>query len=297
VYDFAKRPVWILSHVLVVLAILVMVRLGFWQMSRWDEESRKKDQITAGLASAPVPLGQLVPDARVKPRDVPESVRYKRALVKGTWMPEDEIVIRSRSLQGSPGGWLMTPLRQADGTAVAVVRGWVPLDVANGAKPFKGAEPPTGEATVTGPVGLSQAQPSIGAKDPATGTLDSMIHTDLDRYSRQLKVPLAPVWIMADGMRPPQQGKVVQPVTPDMPTPDTNMSYMFQWWIFATIAAVGYPLILRKVARQKAGLDRRSAPPDDDGVVYQVPAGVGAGAGDPAVEPSGTSGAPPTGDG
>ena len=27
---------------------------------------------------------------------------------------------------------------------------------------------------------------------------------------------------------------------------------MVQWWIFATIAAVGYPLILRRVARNRA---------------------------------------------
>lgn len=85
---------------------------------------------------------------------------------------------------------------------------------------------------------------------------------------------------MADTMSPPQEGGVVQPVTPDVPTPDQNMSYMVQWWIFASIAAGGYLLILRRVARHKAGLDRRSAPPDDDGdSVYVPPASVSGGPG------------------
>ncbi len=36
--------------------------------------------------------------------------------------------------------------------------------------------------------------------------------------------------------------------------PSQNFSYMMQWWLFAAIAAVGYLLMLRKVARSRAGL-------------------------------------------
>ena len=38
----------------------------------------------------------------------------------------------------------------------------------------------------------------------------------------------------------------------DPPDASQNFSYMVQWWIFATIAGVGYLLILRRVAVNRA---------------------------------------------
>ena len=37
-WDFARRPRWILSHRLVLLLIIVMINLGFWQLRRLDEK-------------------------------------------------------------------------------------------------------------------------------------------------------------------------------------------------------------------------------------------------------------------
>ncbi|MCZ7630377.1 MAG: hypothetical protein M5U19_15670 [Microthrixaceae bacterium] len=50
----------------------------------------------------------------------------------------------------------------------------------------------------------------------------------------------------------------------DLPSPSQNFSYMMQWWFFAAIAAVGYVLILRKVARSRAGLGGLSQVPEED---------------------------------
>ena len=241
-----------LSHLLVVLGVLVMVRLGFWQMSRWHEESDNRDRIEASLATEPVALAEVV-EAGADPSHVPEGARYRRVLVRGSWLSEETVVIRNRSLDGSPGGWLATPLRQPDGTAVAVVRGWVGLDLANGGAPFTGAEPPDGEAVVVGPVMLTQQRSGLGPADPAEGALDSFARLDLERWAAQLDVPLAPVWVMAADSEPPEGSESVRPLKPEVPSPSQNFSYMVQWWIFATIAAGGYLLVLRKVAQSKSG--------------------------------------------
>lgn len=251
-YAFTRRPLWVLSHVLVVLGVLVMVRLGLWQMSRWHEESDNRDRIEASLEAEPAALAEVV-EAGADPSDVPESARYRRVLLRGSWLGDETVVIRNRSLDGSPGGWLATPLLQPDGTAVAVVRGWVDLDLANGGAPFPGTEPPAGEVVVVGPVMLTQQRAGLGPADPAEGALDSFARLDLERWASQLDVPLAPVWVMAADTEPPEGAESVRPLEPEVPSPSQNFSYMVQWWIFATIAAGGYLLVLRKVAQSKSG--------------------------------------------
>jgi cytochrome oxidase assembly protein ShyY1 len=162
------------------------------------------------------------------------------------------VVVRNRALQGSPGGWLVTPLLQADGTAVAVVRGWVDLQLANGGAPFPGTGPPEGEVVVVGSANLTQRRGAVGPSDPDEGRLDSLARLDLERLAAQVEVPLEPVWVLAEATEPPQGGSAVQPVEAEVPSPSQNFSYMVQWWIFATIAALGYLLVLYKVARMKA---------------------------------------------
>lgn len=271
VYDFARRPLWILSHALVVIAVLVMVRLGFWQMSRWQEESDKAERIEAATEAEPVPLGDVV-DATTPPDQVPESARYRRVVVEGDWDTDAEVVIRSRSLGGSPGGWLVTPLVQADGTALAVARGWVPLEVANAGAPFPGTAPSNGAATVVGVVGLTQDPGPLGPTDPAEGTLDTLARVDLDRYSQQLPYALEPVWVtlqQSDPAQPTPSAGVtgLQPIEVEVPSPSQNLSYMVQWWFFAVIAAVGYVLVLRKVAHSpQDGRRRHRDVPEDDPV-------------------------------
>lgn len=289
-YDFAKRPLWIVSHVLVIIAVLVMVRLGFWQYGRWQDETEARDRIEAGLAAEPVPLDAVV-DASTDPSDVPEDLSFTRVTAEGAWDTDSEVVVRSRSVQGRPGGWLLTPLVQADGTAVAVVRGWIPLEAVQNGAPYSDALPEPGPTSVLGVVELTQAGGGIGAQDPAEGDLDSLARVDVERYSEQLEVPLEPVWLVLEASEPPQPAAdadadlTLVPVEVELPSPSQNFSYMMQWWVFATIAAVGYLLILRSVARRRAGLM-----PDDVAPEPASNGGAGVHGTDAELVPSGDDG-------
>lgn len=265
-YDFAKRPLWILSHVLVLIAVLAMVRLGFWQMSRWHTEQRNIDRIEAGVEAEPLSLEELLAEEGdpATPTEVDESLEFRRVVVSGTWDTESEVLIRNRSNGGQPGGWLLTPLVEPGGSAVAVLRGWIPLGAANAGAPYEGTAPPPGETTVTGVIQLTHQGGGLGPQDPATGELDSLARVDLARFARQLDTPLAPVWVMLQSSEPPQPTDVLDPVGLTLPSPSQNFSYMMQWWFFAAIAAVGYVLILRKAAQSRAGLGGSSQVPEDD---------------------------------
>ena len=265
-YDFAKRPLWILSHLLVLSAVLVMLRLGLWQMGRWHTEQRNVERIEAGVQAEPVPLEELLAGSGdpATPAEVDEALEFRRVTVTGTWDSASEVLIRNRSKGGQPGGWLLTPLVEPDGDAVAVLRGWIPLDAANAGAPYEGTAPPPGPATVTGVVQLTHQGGGLAPSDPGSGRLDSLARVDLVRFARQLEAPLAPVWVMLQSSEPPQPTAGLDPVEVDLPSPSQNFSYMMQWWFFATIAAVGYLLILRKVARSRAGLGGLSQVPEED---------------------------------
>ena len=271
-YDFVRRPAWILNHVLIALLIMALVGLGLWQRQRWLEAQATSDRL-ARMATGPAVSLDTVVSPTTRPDAVDPAVEFRRVTVTGTYDAAAEVAIRSRSQEGLPGGWVMTPLVQADGTAVAVVRGWVPLDVNPPPPPFPGSVPPTGPVTVTGIVKLSQQRGPMGGTDPPGGTLRSLARVDLSRYGRQIGEPLAPVWVMLDSQDPPQPGgarALPQLVQLDLPAPTRNLSYMFQWWIFAAIAVIGYPLVLRRVARHRAG----GQVPDDDVDDHPVPSGV-----------------------
>jgi len=244
----------------VIIAVLVMIRLGFWQMDRWHEENLKKDQIEAGLAAQPEPLEDLLGTLNADSGEVPEDIRHQRVSASGEWLTDSEVLIRNHSQNGAPGGWLVTPLQIDENTAVAVVRGWLPLAVAIEGRPFQGAEPPTGDVLISGSVGLSQTESRFGPEDPANGELEEMARIDIERYEQQLGVDLAPIWLTLDGMTPVQEGDLLLPVGTELPSPTTNFSYMMQWFFFAAIFGGGYILILRKVALSKTAA---KAPSED----------------------------------
>lgn len=268
-YDFLRRPAWILSHVLVAVLIVAMVGLGFWQRQRWIDERARTQALQAQAAATPVPLDEVLHSAGVhRSTDagaVPDSVDFRRVEVTGTYDAAHEVMVRNRSRDGAPGGWVMTPLVRADGTRVAVVRGWVPLDVDPPAPPFPGYEPPSTTVTVTGIVQRSQQADTFGATDPATGTLRTLARVDVPRLAEQAGGSFEPVYVLADSQTPPQPAAangLPDVVRLQIPTPETNFSYMVQWWIFAVIALCGYPMVLRRVARNRVRGDE--TPMDDD---------------------------------
>ncbi|HTO00945.1 MAG TPA: SURF1 family protein, partial [Microthrixaceae bacterium] len=264
-YSFLRRPIWILSHVLIAILVAVLISLGFWQRSRYYEEKDRSDRLAAAAVATPLALDKLVALDDV-PNKVPDTVRYKRVEVSGTYDVAHEVVVNNRSLDGAPGAWVLTPLVQADGTAVGVVRGWIPLSVTESGPPYLKAAPPEGTVSVLGNVQLTQERESFGPSDPKTGTLTNLSRVDLKRFGQQLPYDLEPVYVLLDTQSPPQPSTYPALISLQEVDSSQNFSYMMQWWIFALIAAGGYPLVLRMVARSKDPNrpGRISVPKDDE---------------------------------
>ncbi len=248
-YAFALRPKWILSHVLVVALIITMIILGFWQLQRLDDRRDRNDAIESRTAEPVVLIDDLVSTA--DDFAIGDALQYRIVEASGVYQPADQVLVRNRTEDGRPGYWVLTPLRIDGGDAVIVNRGWIPNDL--DATPA----PPAGEVRVVGMVQPTSHRGGPPARRPDRGCADrsrSTRHRPFGATDR----------LSAAARDDPARGAgtrrwAICPRMLDRPELDegSHFSYAMQWFIFTTIAVVGYPLVLRRVARSENG-DSRS---------------------------------------
>ena len=106
---------------------------------------------------------------------------------------------------------------------------------------------PSGPVTVEGYLQRSFGPPRVSGDERTT-----VAHLDLDWFDEEVPGEAYPVSVRLVDQEPAQSGTL--PVLLDPPDlgEGPHLSYAVQWFIFSTIAIVGYPTILRRVARQKA---------------------------------------------
>jgi len=230
------KPKWIAGHLLAVTVVVLFVNLGLWQLDRHQWRAGLNAAITEGLRAEPVPFGRLTPGRR----------DYRRTAVSGRYLSEREVLLTPRNERG-PGHHVLTPLRLGDGRLLVVDRGWVPFALDE--PPVREAAPPGGEITVE------------GVLLPATHVDAKAVRDDDGRLLRVAAV--APAVVVGGGdadnvvadvfllLRAPGPPAGELPVPGELPALEAgpHLSYAGQWFLFALVTVVGYPLLLRRTAR------------------------------------------------
>ena len=252
----------LLSHVLVVAAVATMIMLGLWQVRRLEEVRGINDRLETRLQGEPRPLAEVpLPDAPDDP--AAEDLEFVPVTATGTYLPDEEVLQRSRSSGGRSGYHVVTPLRTDAGT-ILVRRGWVPFELDE--PPVPDAAPPTGTVTVAGYLETSEAQPTgFGQRDPDEGLLPRVFHVDVERLDRQTSDDLLPMVLHLEEQEPAQESPL--PVVAPRPefSATTHLSYAVQWFTFATIAVTAYLAWLRKRLRQRHEEGGDALTPGPDG--------------------------------
>jgi len=221
----ALRPRWLALLVIVLLAATAMARLGQWQLDRARQESRAAEQ--ARQPGRPAPILDVL---RAR-QTFTGAVADRLVVAEGRWDPQRQLLIPGRRLDGLTGLWVLTPLRLADGSAVAVVRGWVPEPGAAAAAP-----PPDAEVSVTG-----RLRPAEPAADRAPGDSAGLPAGQLERVAvvqliQRWPYPLLTGYLVQTGQTPPATGPAPK-LVPSEPSGGglalRNVSYALQWWLFA----------------------------------------------------------------
>ena len=215
----------ILFLALALAAGALFVRLGFWQLARLHERQARNAVVAGRQRGTALPV-------RALPRDT-AAARYHPATVDGHFDYDHELVLSSRTHQGSPGVELLTPVRMVGtDTAVLVNRGWVYSP--NGGTVDRSRWREGDSAHVVGYAELYA--PDAGATSSST---DARIVRRVSRQEIASKVPypVAPFYLVARS----DSGSAVHPARRDLPALDDGPhgSYAVQWFCFAAIALGG----------------------------------------------------------
>jgi surfeit locus 1 family protein len=219
----------VLFLLLAAVLAAAFIRLGFWQLSRLAQRRVRNRVVSARLAEPIVALTSLRPDS---------SSALRKANVTGVADFEHEIVLAARSFQGSPGVYLLTPVRIAGSdTAILVNRGWIyaPDGVSVDLKGWRESTTSfTGYAELL-PAGVASRPEGVLRRDQRVAR-----QLDLATVASMLPYPVWRLYLVAteqDTTKP--AGQRVARLPPPALDEGPHLSYALQWFAFAAIALIG----------------------------------------------------------
>ena len=233
------RPRWVAGHLLVLVLSVSFVALGFWQLAR---NNHKQQLVREARAAYAAPAPDITDAAAVAPGS--------RAQATGRFDPAHEVLLRNQVNGGKDGNDVLTPLVLPDGTAVIVDRGWVQTAGARST--------PLQTATTTGTVvvaGIVHTTSRLSAQDAVTapGGQLALPRVDLTRIAGAVPYKLQPRWIEMQAQTPapaPGSPKLPQPPPPDQVN---HTQYAIEWFSFAAIGIIGWPIALVGFSRRRGG--------------------------------------------
>ena len=180
----------------------------------------------------------------------------RRPVPLGRWSPAptastNRSSCTNRSNGGAPGYWVLTPLVQADGTAVVVNRGWIPFSYTEDG-PWTDFDPPTGTVSVLGMVRAPQERGTAAGVGPAGRRPRACCarwpgSTSADSSSRSTR-QLLPLYVDLRAQEPAQAGALPEPIPEPELDEGPHLSYAGQWFIFALLTLIFLPLFIRWTA-------------------------------------------------
>ncbi|WP_377270148.1 SURF1 family protein [Peterkaempfera sp. SMS 1(5)a] len=239
-YRFLLTPRWIGATLATVAAVVACLWLGTWQLGRF--QSRVDTHHTTGpVTAAAAPLTQVLGT----PAEVRTDTVGRTVTATGRYDTAHQLLVPQRTVDGHQGYYLLTPLRTADGRAVAVVRGWHPGDpsTAGASTPA-----PTGQVTVTGRLQAPESSDTEGAVAGGlpTGQLGMISPATLVNV---LPYPVYDGWVAADVA--PAGLTAVPTVQPEGGGGLTlrafqNLGYTLEWFVFAGFAGFMWFRLVRR---------------------------------------------------
>ncbi|MFJ1671068.1 SURF1 family protein [Streptomyces bottropensis] len=239
-YRFLLTPRWWGINVFVLLAIPFCVFMGSWQLSRFED--RMQDHRAATERIDPADRAPARPLAELLPVDKETS----GALATVTGRYGKQLLVPNRELDGRNGFYVLTLLRTDDGTALPVVRGWLPGAATAGRVPAA----PSGEVTVAGSLQASETPGSNGV--PVQGGLPAGQTSAISAAALVNLVPddLYDAWVTLDKA---DSGMKAVPATAPQDTgldlkAFQNLGYTGEWFVFAGfVVFMWFRLVRREV--------------------------------------------------
>ncbi|MBB6487683.1 SURF1 family protein [Rhizobium lusitanum] len=229
--------IWVL---LLLLLTALLIGLGTWQVKRlhWklDLIARVDTRVHAPAVPAPGPAQWADITA--------ENAEYKHVQASGILLNDKEVQVYASTVLGA-GYWVLTPLKQTDGTTIIINRGFVPTDKRNP------ATRPTGQiGTDTVVTGL------LRISEPKGTLLRSNVSAEERWYSRDVAAiaaarglqNVAPYFIDADDTKNP--GDLPVGGLTQISFPNSHLVYAITWYGL-TVMTLGMAVFLVYFERRR----------------------------------------------
>lgn len=217
---------WLVTAAIVALLAFGMIRLSGWQWQKHIARDAQINRIDLNRRDGVVPVTEVVRGTAT----VGEVQQWRSVSATGTYDPAHQVIVRLRSVSGTSGFEVLTPLRGADGTNVLVDRGLLPLGDSS-ARPADVPPAPAGTVTVTGYL----RSPEAGGTLPVDGLVR---RADVGAIAPGLPYPVVDGYLQASASQPGDSASFLL-LPPPSDDPGPYLSYSVQWVIFAAIAVGG----------------------------------------------------------
>jgi surfeit locus 1 family protein len=218
-----RQSRWVLGHFIILILVIVMANLGFWQLRRLHETQHHNAEVRAHINGSPVPVTQ---------QNIRTLPAYQRVSVNGSWDAPDTYLLRYPIHLGQQGYWVIEPVFLNAGGVVYVNRGWIPQS--QGQAMTKPAADDGGSVQIVGLVQRAQTE-----HDP--------VDTNGAHPAVRTQTAITQPWV-----------QLVSPASKDDPVPldppdlsnGSHFSYFLQWLSFCVIAVAGWVSVLVKATRE-----------------------------------------------
>lgn len=235
---FSRRWWWV--TLLVIGLMIILARLGVWQLERLSERRASNAALAASIAATTLDLNSDALSAEI------EALRDRRAVATGRFDFDEQVLLLVQNWQSSAGVHLITPLVLDDGqTAVLVDRGWIPDAEANAAGIAQ--YDINGTTTVQGVIAPSQIISRNSEAAPAEPQ-DRWYRVDVAAIQPQMPYELLPFYLVQG----PNQSDILpyRSLPPVDLSEGSHLSYAIQWFIFSLGLGIGYLALVHKSLQQ-----------------------------------------------
>jgi cytochrome oxidase assembly protein ShyY1 len=239
---------WIGFAIFVVVLAGLCTRLGFWQLGKLDDRLAANEVTSRHLAADPVPLSSVLGPGD----EVRASEEWTRVRATGTYDVEHEVTVTFTTRGGAPGVDVVTPLVQADGSAVLVNRGW--LQTQNNTDRPDVPAPPPGDVTVTG-----WLRQDSGADSQAVQPRDGQVRAvSSEAMAEYVPYDLVDGYVNLRDQDPPAGDALAPEPEPELGQ-GPHFFYALQWWFFGGLAVLGLFWFARVELKERQASETKSA--------------------------------------
>ncbi|WP_295629456.1 SURF1 family protein [uncultured Corynebacterium sp.] len=234
-------PGWVLTAVVcVAFAYLAFTVLAPWQLGKNEATQERNDQLRHAFEVDPVDASELFPDQG----ELAEGTEWRRVTMTGEYLPDSDVLLRNRPVDGTPATHALTAFRADDGTLYLVNRGFeTPAD---GGIPAMDAAP-SGEVEILGYARRSEIVPENPPLEGGPDEPTQVYGINVDQVGDIMGLDLHQDYVQLADDQPGALRAIPLPALESGP----YLAYGIQWIFFGLMAPAALAWFIFAEARER----------------------------------------------